>query len=153
MDTFLYREYAYAKRGKKVIGRISGKKHRRTGLVTAKLNKKIVSPLQYNGSMDSALFEQWFEHRLIPELPSSSTITMDNASFHRKSRLIPIAEKYGHRIVFLPPYSPELNPVENFWAWLRGKMKKFYLFLMTSMMPCVTALMGFDYTVFRIRIF
>ena len=129
VDTFIHREYAYAKRGTKVIGRISGKKHRRIGLVAAKLNKKIISPLQYEGSMDSALFEHWFEFRLIPELPPSSTISLDNASFHRKSRLVPIAEKYGHRIIFLPPYSPELNPVENFWAWLRGKLKKvLYLF-------------------------
>jgi transposase len=124
IDTFLHREYAYAKKGVKVTGYISGKKHRRTGLVTAKRNKQIIAPLQYDGSMDSALFECWFENRLIPELPSSSTITMDNASFHRKSRLIPIAEKYGHRIIFLPPYSPEMNPVEKFWAWLRGRMKK-----------------------------
>jgi len=48
---------------------------------------------------------------------------MDNTSFHRKNSLISLAEKYGHRIIFLPPYSPELNRIENFWAWLKGKLE------------------------------
>jgi transposase len=124
MDTFIYREYAYSKKGIKVTGRISGKKYKRTSLVAAKMGSSIISPLQYDGSMDSVLFEHWFEFCLIPSLPSSATISMDNASFHRKSRLILLAEKYGHRIIFLPPYSPELNKIENFWAWLKGKLKK-----------------------------
>ena len=124
IDTFLYREYGYSKKGEKITGRISGKKHRRTSIVTAKIGDKVISPMQYDGSMDSVLFEYWFEKYLMPNVPPSSTISMDNASFHRKKRLDLIAEKYGHRIIFLPPYSPELNPVENFWAWLRGKLKK-----------------------------
>jgi len=35
-----------------------------------------------------------------------------------------IAEKYGHRVIFLSPYSPELNSIEKFWAWLKGKLRK-----------------------------
>ena len=48
---------------------------------------------------------------------------MDNASFHRKARLIPAAQKYGFRLIFLPPYSPEFNPIENFWAWLKRYLR------------------------------
>ena len=124
IDTFVYREYAYSKRGNKAIGFVSGKKYRRVGLVAAKSASGIVSPLQYDGSMDSILFEHWFELCLIPALPSNATIVLDNASFHRKSKLPFIAQMYGHRIIYLPPYSPELNPIENFWAWLKGKLKK-----------------------------
>lgn len=43
---------------------------------------------------------------------------MDNASFHRKSKLFSLAASYWITLIFLPPYSPELNPIENFWAWL-----------------------------------
>jgi len=124
MDTFVYREYAYSQRGSKVIGRISGRKYKRCGLVAGKLGKEIVAPLQYEGSMDSALFEQWFETCLMPAIPPSSTIVMDNASFHRKSKLVPLAQEHGHGIIFLPPYSPELNDVERFWAWLKRKLEK-----------------------------
>lgn len=127
MDTFIYREYAYSKRGQKVTGFISGKKYKRTGIVAALMGKKILSPLQYSGSMDSILFEHWLENYLMQNLPPNTTIVMDNASFHPKRRLIPLVQKYGHNIIFLPPYSPELNPIENFWAWLKGKMQKVLL--------------------------
>ena len=57
IDTFIFREYAYSKRGSKVTGRISGKKYKRCGLVAGKLGKTIIAPLQYDGSMDSVLFD------------------------------------------------------------------------------------------------
>jgi len=74
--------------------------------------------------MDSALFEMWFGECLLPVLPVNSVIVMDNASFHRKKQLIPLAEEAGHRLIFLPPYSPELNPIESFWSWLKRYLKK-----------------------------
>jgi transposase len=120
----LHREYAYAKRGEKVIGHISGKKYRRIGIVAAQLGNSILAPLQYDGTMSSHLFEAWFETRLMREIPSDSVIVMDNAAFHRRRRLALIAQNYGHTIVFLPPYAPEYNPIENFWAWLKGKLRK-----------------------------
>ncbi|MDR1066757.1 MAG: transposase [Clostridiales bacterium] len=116
IDTFLHREYAYSKRGEKVIERISGRKYRRLGIVAAKIGEKIMSPLQFNVTMDGRLFEFWFENCLLRECPSNSVIVMDNAAFHRKKRLISIAESNKHKIALLPPYSPEYNPIEKFWA-------------------------------------
>ena len=124
IDTFIYREHAYSKRGVKVIGRIPGKKYKRTSIVAAKLGRNIVAPLQYEGSMDSRLFEHWFEYCLIPALPPNSTVVLDNASFHNKKRIVLLAQQHGHQVIFLPPYSPELNEIENFWGWLKGKLKK-----------------------------
>ena len=119
----MHREYAYAKRGEKVVGHICGKKYRRVGVVAAQMWKEILAPLQYDGTMASGLFEAWFETRLMCELPSDSVIVMDNAAFHRKRRLCLIAENHGHTMIFLPPYSPEYNPIENFWAWLKARLR------------------------------
>jgi transposase len=124
VDDFLYREYGWSARGERVFGIISGRKFKRTGIVAAQLGRTIIEPLQYNGTMDSALFEAWFEMRLLRALPPKSVIVMDNASFHRKSKLIPLAEKAGFRLIFLPPYSPNLNPIEHFWAWLKRHLCK-----------------------------
>ena len=107
-----------------VMGLVSGRKFKRTGIVAAQRGKSILSPLQYSGTMDSTLFEMWFASQLLPTLPESTTIIMDSASFHRKRKLFALAEKAGHRLVFLPPYSPELNPIENFWAWLKRLLRK-----------------------------
>jgi len=60
-------------------------KYKRTSIVAAQLNKKIIEPLQYEGTMDSKLFETWFKTRLLPNLPPKTTLVMDNAAFHRKS--------------------------------------------------------------------
>lgn len=124
MDTYLYRKYGYAPRGQQVFGQIRGRKYKRCGIVAAKTADKILAPLQYSGTMDSRLFEYWFSNQLLPSLDKGTVIIMDNASFHSKKRLICVAQKADCRIVFLPPYSPELNPIENFWAWLKRFLRK-----------------------------
>ena len=56
---------------------------------------------------------------MLPMVPEDAVIILDNALFHRKKRLYEIAKKWGRNIIFLPPYSPELNPIEQFWHWLK----------------------------------
>ena len=124
IDTCLCREYGRSGRGEAVVGKISGRKFKRVGLVAGQTGKSIVAPMQYDGPMDSERFESWFDAWLLPSLPDGSVIVMDNASFHRKGRLYALAEEAGHRVLFLPPYSPELNPIEHFWAWLKGRLRK-----------------------------
>ena len=124
IDTFLYREYAYALRGQKVFGQIKGRKYRRCGIVAARMTNKIIAPLQYDGTMDSSLFVFWFSEHLLPSLEKGTVIVMDNASFHSKKRLISAAQNAGCQLIFLPPYSPELNPMEKFWAWLKRFLRK-----------------------------
>ena len=109
IDTYLYREYGYAPRGQKVHSPVSGRKYKRVGIVAAQLGQKILSPMEYSGTMDSVLFTFWFEQKLLPALPPGAVIVMDNASFHRKSQLIRVAQNHGFRLIFLPPYSPELD--------------------------------------------
>ena len=123
IDTYLYREYGYATRGQKINAAISGRKYKRVGIVAAQLGQKIISPLSYSGTMDSNLFEFWFENQLLPALPPGAVVVMDNATFHRKTQLICVAQKRSVRLIFLPPYSPDLNPIENFWAWLKRYLR------------------------------
>ena len=124
IDTCLYREHGWSECGVPIMGTVSGRKYKRTGIVAGQMGKSIVAPLQYDGTMDSVLFESWFTSCLLPSLSSGAVIIMDNASFHRKSKLFPLAQSAGHRLIFLPPYSPEFNPIENFWAWLKRYLRK-----------------------------
>ena len=77
--------------------------------------------MQYDTTMTGEFFEGWFEKILLPVLPEDAVIVMDNASFHRKKQLDEIAGNNNITLIFLPPYSPELNPIEKVWA----NMKKF----------------------------
>lgn len=80
--------------------------------------------MTYSGTMDSHLFEAWFERVLLPELTQPSVIVMDNARFHWMSVLAEMAEKKGHKILPLAPYSPELNPIEKVWANIKKHLRK-----------------------------
>ena len=124
IDQYLYREYARAPIGQKGYAQISGKKFKRTNIVAGICEGQWVAPMQYNGTTDSILFECWFEKCLMKEVASGSIIILDNATFHRKRKLQEIAAFYGCDVWFLPPYSPDLNPIEKWWAWLKRKLRE-----------------------------
>jgi transposase len=124
VDKYLYREYAYALRGDKVVAQISGKKFKRANFVAGICMGRWVAPIEYSGTTDSALFEFWFEKCLLSEVDPGSVIVLDNATFHRKTVLPAIAEQKNCTILFLPAYSPDLNPIEKKWAWLKKRLRK-----------------------------
>ena len=83
----------------------------------------------FNGSCNSELFNSWVENFLIKELVPGQFIVMDNASFHKSQKTKELIESVGCRVIFLPPYSPDLNVIEKFWAhmkrWIKGKINLF----------------------------
>ena len=124
IDQYLHREYAYALRGQTVVAHISGKKFKRTNIVAGLCQGKWVAPMEYDGTTDSVLFEYWFANHLLKEVNPGSVIVLDNATFHKKSVLPDLARKKGCWVLFLPPYSPDLNSIEKRWAWLKKKLRK-----------------------------
>jgi len=70
------------------------------------------------------LFNFWLEKFLLPELGSGYTIVMDNASIHKSEETINLNYKANCNILFLPPYSPDLNPIERLWARIKAKIRK-----------------------------
>ena len=75
------REYGYAPRGEKVFGEISGMRFQRTNLVAAQIGNRAVAPMYYDCPTNSAVFEFWFEDKLMPELSPGDVVIMDNAQF------------------------------------------------------------------------
>ena len=70
------------------------------------------------------LFQYWVENFLLKELRSGQVVVLDNATFHKSNKVKDLIESVGCSIIFLPPYSPDLNPIEKFWAhmkrWIRA---------------------------------
>jgi len=76
----------------------------------------------YNQNTDSEFFESWFEAFLLEEIPKGCTVILDNATFHREKFLRKIARGKA-RLLFLPPYSPDYNPIEKTWANMKRFLK------------------------------
>lgn len=123
-DSYFYRERARALRGLKIKGFVSGKRYKRIGIVAGKCGKKILAPMQYSGTMDCEIFEYWMENMLLKNVEKGSVIVLDNAAFHRKKELEMLAKQASCEILFLPPYSPDLNPIEQFWSWIKRKLRE-----------------------------
>ena len=78
----------------------------------------------FYGSCNSALFNAWVEKSLIKALKPNQIVVMDNAAFHKSQKTKELIESVGCKVLFLPPYSPELNPIEKFWANMKSRFKK-----------------------------
>lgn len=114
-----YRPYAWGKRGKRVYGDRTGHTRPRTSVIAARRKHQWLAPMIFKGTANAALVNQWFRQMLCKELRPGSTIIWDNARFHKKTELEAIAQEHGHHILFLPPYSPDFNPIENDFATLK----------------------------------
>lgn len=123
VDKYFQREYGRAKRGKKVEDTKRGRRFQRTNVIGGLCCGNYLAVECYNHTTNSAFFEKWFEKNLLCEIPHGFTVIMDNASFHRKEKLIQLAKNAGVNLLFLPPYSPDFNPIEKSWANLKRWLK------------------------------
>ena len=125
INQYLRRERARAQRGEQVYGAVSGMRYARESFVAAQREASILSPFCYRGTCNTDLFNLWLRDFLIPELKAGQVVIMDNASFHKSQKTRKLIEEAGCRLLFLPPYSPDLNPIEVFWANLKKKVRVF----------------------------
>jgi transposase len=105
-----------------VIGFVAGRKFRRTNIVAGYIDGKTIAECAYDCTTDRMVFSTWIEKALVPELKPGQVVVMDNAAFHKDRRTQELIEGAGCTLLFLPPYSPDLNPIEKFWANLKRKL-------------------------------
>ena len=92
-------------------------------MVAGLTNGELIAPMTYEETMTSEFFEAWFQKFLLPTLNKPSVIIMDNARFHRMGKIELLCEEFGHKLLPLPPYSPEYNPIEKKWAHIKASQK------------------------------
>jgi transposase len=120
-----YRTHGRALRGVRIHGIITGKRVKRVNVVAGFCDGKILADYCYEGTMNSRRFEDWFCGHLLPNTRKGDVIVMDNASYHNKKRLRKYAWVYKVKIIFLPPYSPDFNPIEPIWANLKRFLRNY----------------------------
>lgn len=103
------------------MGERSAHRRPRENLLAAR-RQGVLAPMLLPGSVTAAVVETWLEQHLFRELQAESTLILDNAAFHRKEVIESIARKHGHQVMFLPPYSPDLNKIEHNFAALKKRL-------------------------------
>jgi transposase len=76
------------------------------------------------GACNRTVFETWLETCLIPSLKPGKLVLADNATFHKGGRVKELIEAQGCQILYLPPYSPDLNKIERCWSWLKSRIRQ-----------------------------
>jgi transposase len=77
-----------------------------------------------DGPMDTLAFEAYVEQVLIPALPAHAIVVMDNLSPHKSSTIPRLLRDAGAELWYLPPYSPDLNPIELMWAKVKNALRR-----------------------------
>ncbi|BAY87869.1 hypothetical protein NIES267_73930 (plasmid) [Calothrix parasitica NIES-267] len=95
----------------------------RTTLIAGLNLGKLIAPLRFVGYTTTSVVIKWIRRVLAPVAKIGMVVILDNAAFHNNQTVIKAFTDIGLKVLFLPPYSPDLNPIENYWAILKKKLQ------------------------------
>ena len=110
------RRHGYAPKGNRCFGTHNWQARGRINVIGALLGASLFAVGLFSGNINSDIFHGWIENKLLPQLPEMSVLVMDNASFHKRNDIKNSIQQAGHFLEYLPPYSPDYNPIEKKWA-------------------------------------
>lgn len=116
--------YGYSPAGERFYELKSGRRQGRINMIAGYRDGQLIAPFTVEGACNRSVFELWIETCLIPVLRPGEWVIVDNATFHHGGRIAPLIEAAGCQLVYLPPYSPDLNRIEKCWAWLKSRIRK-----------------------------
>lgn len=117
------RTHGYSTRGQRCLGVQNWQAKGRTNVIGALLGTTLIAVGLFFCSINSDVFYTWVTQLLLPALPKHCVIVMDNASFHKRQDIQQAIRNAGHLLEYLPPYSPDLNPIEHKWAQAKSKRR------------------------------
>lgn len=118
------RNYGYSLQGTRCYGTQDWHAKGRLNAIGAIVGMTFLTLSVFKGSINSDVFYAWLTQDLLPKLPADSVIVMDNATFHKRKDMLDAIEAQGCFAKFLPPYSPDLNPIEKKWAQAKSIRRK-----------------------------
>jgi transposase len=117
------RRFARARKGERAVDYAPHGHWNTTTLVAAMTSKTVMAPMVLDGPMDTLAFEAYTEQVLVPALPKESIVVMDNLTPHKSPRVAELLKKAGARLWYLPPYSPDFNPIELMWSKVKNYLR------------------------------
>jgi transposase len=123
-STNMARRYGRCPRGKRLRMSVPHGHWKTTTFIAGLRNSGIVAPFVIDCPVNRTVFETWVERVLVPELRPGDVVVLDNLSSHKGSHVRTLIETAGADLRYLPPYSPDFNPIENAFAKLKALLRK-----------------------------
>lgn len=118
------RLYGWAPRGKRLIDKVPHGHWKTSTFLAALRSDRIEAPCLYDGPINGERFLAYVKQFLVPTLKPGDIVILDNLGSHKGKAVRKAIRAVGARLVFLPKYSPDLNPIEQVFAKLKGFLRK-----------------------------
>ena len=122
--TNMTRLYGWAPRGRRLVAKIPHGHWKTATFLAALRNDRIDAPCVFDGPINGERFLAYVEQFLVPTLKPNDIVVLDNLGSHKGKAVRNAIRAAGARLLFLPKYSPDLNPIEQLFAKLKGYVRK-----------------------------
>jgi transposase len=122
--TNMTRRYGRAPVGERVHDKAPAGHWSTTTFIGAVRDGGPIAPLLIEGATDADVFTAWVEQCLAPELKEGDIVVMDNLSSHKAKAVGELIAARGAKLLYLPPYSPDLNPIEKMWSKIKALLRR-----------------------------
>jgi transposase len=123
-NTSLHELYAYSPRGERAYCSVARNRGRNTTLLASMGLGGMGPSMVVEGGVDGAVFETYLREVLLPALNEGDVLVMDNLSVHKSERVRELIEREGVEVLYLPPYSPDFNPIEEAFSKIKNLLRK-----------------------------
>jgi transposase len=123
-NTSLAPLHRWSRRGERAYLSAPRNRGRNTTLLASMSSEGMGPTLAVEGTTNKAVFEAYVERALAPSLKAGQVVVMDNLSAHKGEEVREIVEGRGCALLFLPPYSPDYNPMEEAFSKIKGLLRK-----------------------------
>jgi len=123
-STNLARKGGRCRRGQRLRVGVPHGHYKTVTLVAALRLRGLTAPKVYDRPINAASFEEWVEKCLVPTLAPGDIVVMDNLSSHKGPRVEELIKAAGAELRYLPPYSPDMNPIEKAYSKLKAYLRK-----------------------------
>ena len=123
-NTSLHELYAYAPKGERAYCSVARNRGKNTTLLASMSLSGMGSSMVIEGGVNGTVFEGYLREMLVPALGEGDVVVMDNLSVHKSERVREMIECAGAEILYLPPYSPDFNPIEEAFSKIKNLLRK-----------------------------
>lgn len=117
--------YARSPKGQRAHGQVPKNRGENSSLVAAlSLDAGVCAAMTVEGAVDSIAFNIYIQHVLVPTLRAGQIVVLDNLQVHKNQAVRQAIEAQGCELLFLPPYSPDFNPIEHAFSKLKALVRK-----------------------------